>query len=102
MIGGGVTFFQMLSLIMIAAVIIINVRWFRKDKHRRYISVLMLVWMTHAFLFYVVLLLEKSGVHPIIDIRFTNWSSILRWHTYVTIFTIEIGRLFYKKTMKLR
>jgi len=102
MTTAGITFFQVISFVttMISlAMVIVSIR---KDPSIHYASIPMAVLLLHQFIFYAILLLDKSGIDLIQSIRFTNWSSILRWHTSVTIFTIIMAKIFYSKTMKLR
>lgn len=102
MIGGGITFFQVISLILITVCIISLIVSISRDKNLRYATVPALIWLVHEYLFYVILLLDKSGLDLFPLIRFTQWSSLLRWHTSVTVFTIIMAKLLYTKTMKLR
>lgn len=101
--GSGITFFQITTMIIIVIISIINIRWFIREKNRRYIAILMLSWMAHNFIFYLVLMLLKfniitTGIFTVAN--FTSWSSVLRWHSITTIFTIEVGKILYRKLSK--
>ena len=100
MTGAGLTFFQVLSLIMSTINIVVLLRWVRTDTRNRYMWLLILMWMLHSYLFYSVLLLEKADIGFDLPVRFTDWSSILRNHSITTAFTIVVGRVLYKKTLK--
>lgn len=100
MTGAGLTFFQVLSLIMSTINIVVLLRWVRTDTRNRYMWLLILMWMIHAFLFYSILLLEKANIGFDLPISFTSWSSILRSHSITTMFTMVVGRTLYKKELR--
>jgi hypothetical protein len=100
MVRAGLTSFQVISLVMSTIIIIVLLRWIKTDHNHRYMWILILTWMLHSHLFYSVLLLEKANIGFDAPIRFTDWSSILRNHSITTVFTMVIGRILYRKTLK--
>ena len=102
MTAGGITFFQVLSYLLITVSIVLIIISINKDTKMHYATIPMVIWLLHEFMFYSFLLLYKFGVDLAPEIRFTQWSSVLRWHTSLTIFTIIMAKLFYSKTLKLR
>lgn len=68
-------------------------------------TLLILIWLVHALIFYMFLSLKNIGWKPVLNHawNFTDWSSALRFHTYLTVMcylTMRIirHRLFDKFT----
>ena len=103
MIGAGITIFQEITTGLILLSLAYCIRWFVQDKYNRPRAFLMIFWLTHALCFYAVLLMRKFGVLEVSPFSFTDWSSVLRFHTFLTIATIEVTRTIHKKFLnKLR
>ena len=101
MMPGGITFIQVVSFIVTIVCIVIILLHGLKDKSIRYIAVLMLIWLMHSLIFYGVIILIKYGVIIDSSIKFSAWSSILRWHSLITVLTMLVTNVYYKKTMRL-
>lgn len=96
MVEGGIAWVQYASLgVVVAALLLIGTR--AKHLHR-WLDKPRLVWeatwLLHALAFYVVLFLVRD-FRLLAFQGFTQWSSILRLHGYLTIFVIEFVELRY-------
>jgi len=97
MTGAGITIFQEITTGLILIGLVYSIRWFIQDKEFRPRSFLKIFWLTHALSFYTVLLLRKFSILEVSPFSFTDWSSVLRFHTYLTVATIEVSRSIHKK-----
>lgn len=97
MTEAGITIFQEITTGLILISLTYCIRWFIQDRFNRPRAFLMIFWLTHALCFYVILLLRKFSILEVSPFRFTDWSSVLRFHTFLTITTLEVARTIHKK-----
>lgn len=76
---------QITSLVVIAAIIVVQIVWMNKNRSKWRWSVPIFFWMVHSFVFYLTLFF--------MDWPHTTWSAILRLHGLVSILTVEAARL---------
>lgn len=92
-IAAGIEPIQIISMIVVIAIIILEVLQMRQQPYNMYWFIPLLAWMIHGLIFYITLFLDRAGMIPLpINPSYTEWSSILRLHGYLTIFIVEYNR----------
>lgn len=76
---------QATSLVVIAAIIVVQIAWMRRNRLKWRWSVPIFFWMVHGLIFYLTVFFT--------DWPHTTWSAILRLHGLVSILTVEAARL---------
>lgn len=80
--------FQIVSFTLIFGSLLLLFFWSRRDIKRRLWSIVVAIWLIHSLIFYAyVILAHFCPVTPRI-VSFTDWSAVLRFHTYATVFMI--------------
>lgn len=92
-IAAGVEPVQVFSLVVVFGIIVMEVLQMRQQPHNQYWFIPLLAWMIHGLIFYMVLFLDRADLIPLpFNPIYTEWSSILRLHGYLTIFAVEYNR----------
>ena len=92
-IAPGIEPVQIFSMIVVLAIIIMEILQMRQQPNNLYWFIPLLAWMIHGFIFYLILFLDRAGmIPPFINPSYTEWSSILRLHGYLTILAVEYNR----------
>lgn len=84
---------QIVSLGVIVATIVFIIWQIKLQPRKLNWFLPMLFWISHGLLFYLTLTVERFGLVEL-SLSYTEWSSILRLHGYLTILAIEVTRWY--------
>lgn len=98
----GLKLFQLPTMIFILGIIVLEFLRYKNEKQRPWHSFMILFWMFHSMVFYIVLFLYTIHVVHIENqtLLFTNWSSGLRFHGFLTFFTLKLNKQLLWKLKK--
>jgi len=87
---------QIVSMLVIVATLIFLYLQCEEDSKVRNWVVPMFVWMGHGLVYYLVLFANRAQIFEALPFGFTytTWSSILRFHGYITVLMVEITRWY--------
>lgn len=96
---------QFTTWIVVVVTLIADAIWVSRNKSKWYYSISIVVLSLHAFIFYLAVYIDGIGFIDIHDLfynkaLFSDWSSILRLHSFITICSMELARIPAPKFFK--
>ena len=85
---------QWLSLTFASIALIIQIIWAVQNRAYWLRSVPMMLWLAHAVIFYVAVLLFPPEQYVT---NYSGWSSLLRLHGYMTVSSLALYRLINRR-----